>query len=493
MPRPAGGLIHCITVPKVVTIRAIVVGQTVPRGDMVSSGDGELRGLFSGFEGYRTPALTEVRGVLAHGVVVVDTNVLIDLYRMNRQVREDMLTVLEALSDRLWVPHQVLVEFWRNQQQPGVLGHHHAQAHDTVAAMTKARSSIADSLKRWARAVHLATDAPIRDELNKLEEELDATLAGLREVLERQATADQVPGAPDTSADPVIAKLEVLLQGKVGALPTDEQLTRWVSEAKERAQHRKPSGFRDFEDGKPDQTAAGDYIVWRQLSAEAAARGTDVLFVTRDLKEDWWRTLAVSGDRLPRVELVHELRAETGRQLYMLEPSGLLDLAQDSLDLRGRVASTSVDALRQMERESRTAEWSDAALCYLLATLQHQSPVRFQVLLHAGRNNGFADRETVYKLGGYKASRMLRGFTRPVATAARRLHELGLIDGTPEELLRAVYDGDVLAAGFDVPDYTIPMLKRIAEHFDTHGVITLATDAHTGGEDPAYDPEADEE
>ncbi|MER7904023.1 PIN-like domain-containing protein [Streptomyces sp. NPDC095614] len=44
---------------------------------------------------------------------------------MNRQVREDMLTVLEALGDRLWVPHQVLVEFWRNQQQPGVLGHHH--------------------------------------------------------------------------------------------------------------------------------------------------------------------------------------------------------------------------------------------------------------------------------------------------------------------------------------------------------------------------------
>ncbi|MET7787266.1 hypothetical protein ABZS93_11660 [Streptomyces sp900116325] len=71
----------------------------------------------------------------------------------------------------------------------------------------------------------------------------------------------------------------------------------------------------------------------------------------------------------------------------------------------------------------------------------------------------------------------------PVVTAARRLHELGLIDGTPEELLRAVYDGDVLAAGFDVPDTPIPMLKRIAEHFDAHGVIALATDADTGDED----------
>ncbi|AGJ54069.1 hypothetical protein F750_1570 [Streptomyces sp. PAMC 26508] len=458
----------------------------------MGSGDEEQRGLFSGFEGYRTPAPTEVRAVLANGVVFVDTNVLIDLYRMNRQVREDMLTVLEALGDRLWVPHQVLVEFWRNQQQPGVLGHHHAQVRDTVAAMTKARSAIGDSLNRWARAVHLAADAPIRDELNKLEEDLDATLDGLREVLERQATDDQVPGAPDTTADPVIGKLEVLLRGKVGARPTDEVLTQWVSEAKERAQQRQPPGFRDFEEGKPDQAAAGDYIVWRQLSVEVAARGTDVLFVTRDLKEDWWRTLAVSGDRQPRVELVHELRAETGRQLYMLEPSGLLDLAQDSLDLRGRVASTSVAALRQMERESSTVVWSEAMLRYLLATLQHQSPVRFQVLLHAGRNDGFVDRETVYKLGGYDASRMLRGFTKPVATATRRLHELGLIDGTPEELLRAVYDGDVLASGFGVPDYTVPILNNIAEQFDAHGAITLATDGDTGDEDAAYDPESDE-
>ncbi|WP_075001748.1 PIN-like domain-containing protein [Streptomyces qinglanensis] len=458
---------------------------------MVSSEHGESRGLFSGFEGYRTPAPTEVRAALAHGVVVVDTNVLVDLYRMNRQVREDMLTVLEALSDRLWVPHQVLIEFWRNQQQPGVLGHHHVQARDTLTAMTKAHSSIGDSLKRWARAVHLSEDAPIRDELNQLEGELDATLSRLREVLERQAKVDQVPGAPDTSADPVIGKLEGLLQGKVGAAPTDEQLVRWISEARERAQRRQPPGFRDFDDGKPDQTAAGDYIVWRQLSAEVAARGKDVVFVTRDLKEDWWRTLAVSGDRLPRIELVHELRAETGQQLYMLEPSGLLDLAQDSLDLRGRVASTSVDALRQMESESSTIEWSEETLCYLLATLQHQSPVRFQVLLQAGRANGFVDRETVYRLGGYEPNRMLRGFTRPVATAARRLQALGLIRGTPEELLRAVYDGDVLAAGFDVPDYTIPILKRIAQNFDTHGVVTLETD--TDDEDAEHDSEACED
>ncbi|WP_328500471.1 hypothetical protein OG828_06925 [Streptomyces sp. NBC_00457] len=62
-------------------------------------------------------------------------------------------------------------------------------------------------------------------------------------------------------------------------------------------------------------------------------------------------------------------------------------------------------------------------------------------------------------------------------------------------MLRAVYDGDVLAAGFDVPDYTAPMLKRIAKHFDAHDVITLATDADsdTSDEGTGYDPEADED
>lgn len=71
----------------------------------------EPRGLYDGFEGYRTPTDEDYRSLLMQGTVVLDTNVLLNLYRYNTRTRTDLVAVLERLEDRLWVPHQVMVEF----------------------------------------------------------------------------------------------------------------------------------------------------------------------------------------------------------------------------------------------------------------------------------------------------------------------------------------------------------------------------------------------
>ncbi|WP_425588779.1 PIN-like domain-containing protein [Streptomyces thinghirensis] len=45
---------------------------------------------------------------------MLDTNVLLNLYRSNESTRRDTLAALARLRERLWIPHQVLTEFWRN-------------------------------------------------------------------------------------------------------------------------------------------------------------------------------------------------------------------------------------------------------------------------------------------------------------------------------------------------------------------------------------------
>jgi hypothetical protein len=57
--------------------------EDVPRESAISVvGDGEdLGGLFDGFEAYRTPAEEDYRTLLTGGLVVLDTNVLLNLYR----------------------------------------------------------------------------------------------------------------------------------------------------------------------------------------------------------------------------------------------------------------------------------------------------------------------------------------------------------------------------------------------------------------------------
>src|SRR5439155_25744789 len=80
------------------------------------AGESQPPGLFDGFEGYRTPAVDDYRHLLTSGLVVPDANVLLNLYRYNSQTQNDLLAVLERLEDKLWVPHQVLAEFWRNRE-----------------------------------------------------------------------------------------------------------------------------------------------------------------------------------------------------------------------------------------------------------------------------------------------------------------------------------------------------------------------------------------
>ena len=68
-------------------------------------------GLYDGFEGYRTATEAEYRHLLTDGLVIPDTNVFLNLYRYNEQTRSDLLTVLNGLGNRLWVPRQVMEEF----------------------------------------------------------------------------------------------------------------------------------------------------------------------------------------------------------------------------------------------------------------------------------------------------------------------------------------------------------------------------------------------
>lgn len=240
-----------------------------------------------------------------------------------------------------------------------------------------------------------------------------------------------------------------------------------MQEAKARAGRQIPPGYKDFEAGKADREAAGDYIVWTQALAEATVRKCDMLFVTRDVKEDWWRPTIAGAPRRPRVELVHEALSVAGCRLFMLEPSALMRRARRVLKLEAEVDERSVQALERLETAVATdaGSWDAASLEALLGILVTTGYVQAEAIFAAARNDGFVSRETVYDIGGYDESRMLRGFTRPVKTAAKKLEEAGIAIGNPEELLVAEYEGGVLATGFSVPAYTVPIICALAKLF----------------------------
>jgi len=45
---------------------------------------------------------------------IVDTNVLLNLYRYLEEAKADLLKVLQRISDRLWLPYQAALEYQTN-------------------------------------------------------------------------------------------------------------------------------------------------------------------------------------------------------------------------------------------------------------------------------------------------------------------------------------------------------------------------------------------
>ncbi|TIH28598.1 hypothetical protein D4765_18385 [Subtercola vilae] len=67
------------------------------------------------FREYFPPTPSEIKKFWKSATVVVDTNVLLSLYRTSDATSKTLGEVLASLSDRLWMPHQVGLEYSRNR------------------------------------------------------------------------------------------------------------------------------------------------------------------------------------------------------------------------------------------------------------------------------------------------------------------------------------------------------------------------------------------
>lgn len=54
---------------------------------------------------------SELDKLWKEGIIVFDTNVLLSLYRRSQGVRDDFISMIKSLSDRIWIPYQVGYEF----------------------------------------------------------------------------------------------------------------------------------------------------------------------------------------------------------------------------------------------------------------------------------------------------------------------------------------------------------------------------------------------
>lgn len=306
------------------------------------------------FKGFNQPSDAELKHLWDNAIFIFDTNVLTNLYRYQASTRETLLKVMEQLSDRVWIPYHVALEYQRNRLN--VIHDQHKKFEDTKNTVKKAVDSLNQSLSNLQlkkRHSHINPDKLIHgissltddfyQELNHLER--DSLKIG--------------------SEDHLLKRLEELFEGKTGDIPTYDFIKSIDNEGKKRFENSIPPGYKDRDKAKQSdnlftfggieyQRHYGDLIVWKQIISHVNNNAIKhLIFVTDDNKEDWWQI--TKGKTIGfRPELVDEIyRKTTLDNFHAYNTESFLNRANLHLD-----NLISKDAIEEVKLVSKDTESS---------------------------------------------------------------------------------------------------------------------------------------
>lgn len=307
-----------------------------------------------------------LRAAFTSGLVVLDANVLLALYEVGSAARDEVLTVLQNLSIRMWVPHQTALEFSRNRQRVVVDrvsrfgGVRRIAQSATKEAVELLESAVAEvqllrERNRTTRSWDLSSVCLDRDSLdNRLSGVMDAALEEISAV---EAEHDLRPEHMQAS-DVVFREIDRLLAGRIGSPLRSADLRSAIDEAINfRYPNKIPPGYHDT-DKLTDVAAAGDYLLWWETLARARNDSTidSVLLVTSDSKPDWWEVDKKGKVVGPRPELVQEMGDESNKSLVLASLADLLDGA--GRYLLADVSQETVQQVRDVQAEVSAASSS---------------------------------------------------------------------------------------------------------------------------------------
>lgn len=299
--------------------------------------------------------------IWSDALFVFDSNVLLDLYRLPKSARDDLIGIFkdDGFNSRIWIGFQVFLEFLNNRYS--AISDQKRKFHDVKAKLQDAiekYDDMATTLQKDLNKLQLETRHsvinPNKHINHKSIKEGISYINGFIEELE-QLDKEQ----PDVSDHDQIKDIVVkLFKEKIGEGFDKNKLESIYKEGKKRYEDNTPPGYKDsdkegsymYEDTEYIRRY-GDLILWKEIIEKAkTTKIKHVVLVTGDVKEDWW--FKRRGQKLgPRKELLNEIYTEVPdlETFYMYDTSSFLRHARSSLGLE--VQESSISELKELIEE----------------------------------------------------------------------------------------------------------------------------------------------
>ena len=288
----------------------------------------------SKFYGYYKPSKETFDSLWDNALIVLDANILLDFYRLSKSTCDDLFEVLKTLEDRIWIPYQAANEYHKNIVN--VVKSQIKQNDDALQALYNFKKFFDNK-----RSYPFLTES-LNKRTSKLTEELESYLQEQKEDLLNIIFEKSVK---DDICD--------FFEGKVGEGFSDEQLKSYYKEAEDRYKSNIPPGFKDSE--KNGDNKFGDYIIWREIISKASNDNKDILFITDDVKCDWY--FEINGKRIgPHPSLLNEFKHETNHDIYMYSLDNFLNYAKErKIKVKGKT-------IEEVKERKVGIVWDDVAL-----------------------------------------------------------------------------------------------------------------------------------
>ncbi len=286
------------------------------------------------FPGYFRPTKEEFSTMWQECIFVFDANVLLNIYRYTPQTREELFDIFEQLKERIWLPHQAMLEYFENREE--VISQQYSIGNDLETALSSA-SKIIEA--KYKRGHPFANTGFIAEIIKEAIEKINASIA------EAQS---KYPNLIEN--DYLLGKITRLFNCKVGSKYPPKRIEEIHKEFEQRYRLQIPPGYRDKNPKKEGLKKYGDGILWFQLIDYAKSQGKTIILTTDDQKDDWWQ-IGTGKTLGPRPELVEEIHSKAGIAFYMYSASQFMIHAKEFLGFQ--VKQEAIDEVRDVGQQDK--------------------------------------------------------------------------------------------------------------------------------------------
>lgn len=281
-----------------------------------------------------------------NAIIVFDTNLLLNLYRYTPDTRDNVLSLMEKNTDRIWIPYQVGWEYFNNRLTviEEVSNGCNNLKQLIVELRAKFKKHLDDNYKRHPYIDRKALDPLCKSALEPILKQLDEW-------------KKDAPNYQDN--DTILVRLMSLFDGRVGEDFSETRLNQLYEEGAVRYASLTPPGYMDLKEKKDrgNRHLYGDVIVWFQTIEKAKESHKNIIFVSDDQKEDWYEKKHHGKTAGPRYELFKEFTIKTeGQRILIYNQELFLQYANQYLNAEVKEESIKeVQEVALAEEEKRKA------------------------------------------------------------------------------------------------------------------------------------------